>query len=202
MSLTINESGLEADETMTVYKMACTEAESAKVVAGATVTVGGKLQNYYNQSKDTHTYEFTSPVLLAVDDGQGGGGGGQTTQALVADFSAKTVKHNNYGDTWEYGDFTLAGAANNNGGWAFVKFGPKSATLSGDGFPGVWMKTKGAMEKAISAKAIVYSLTTAMKSSRRSRNSSPPGPASRWEADSLRPLPVRQTASFWSPDKP
>ncbi len=76
MSLTINESGLEADETMTVYKMACTEAESAKVVAGATVTVGGKLQNYYNQSKDTHTYEFTSPVLLAVDEGQGGGGGG------------------------------------------------------------------------------------------------------------------------------
>lgn len=149
MSLTINESGLEADETMTVYKMACTEEESAKVVAGATVTVGGKLQNYYNQSKDTHTYEFTSPVLLAVDDGQGGGGG-EEEQALVADFSTKAVKHSTYADTWEYGDFVLAGAANNNGGWAFVKFGPKAETLSGDSFPGVWMKTKGAMANAIS----------------------------------------------------
>jgi len=50
--------------------------------------------------------------------------------AAEADFTLKSASHSNYGDSWTYGNWTLFGAANNNGGWAFMKFGGKSATLA------------------------------------------------------------------------
>ncbi|MCK9333358.1 MAG: hypothetical protein M0Q19_09355, partial [Candidatus Cloacimonetes bacterium] len=50
--------------------------------------------------------------------------------AAQADFTLKTSSHAAYGDSWVYGSWTMFGAANNNGGWAFMKFGGKSATLA------------------------------------------------------------------------
>ena len=77
--------------------------------------------------------------------------GAQTTK-VTADFTAKAANHNNYGDTWNYtDDYELAGAANSNGGWAFVKFGPKSATLSGATYPGTYLKTLKANPNAVSS---------------------------------------------------
>lgn len=52
------------------------------------------------------------------------------TNNLVLDFTKKTAKHNAYADSWTYGDFTIYGAANNNGGWEFAKFGGKNATIA------------------------------------------------------------------------
>ena len=47
---------------------------------------------------------------------------------MVADFTAKTAGASSYkGGEWQYGDFTINGGANNNKGWAFIKFGSKSA---------------------------------------------------------------------------
>ena len=73
------------------------------------------------------------------------------TEAVVADFSTKAVGHSSYSDTWVYGDFTISGGANNNKGWAFIKMGGKSATISAEGYPGTYIKTD---------KAISYSVTS------------------------------------------
>ncbi len=67
-------------------------------------------------------------------------------QTVVADFTAKTANHSAYNDTWTYGAFTVAGGANNNGQWAYVKMGGKSATISAEGHPGTWIKTNNAIE--------------------------------------------------------
>lgn len=75
-----------------------------------------------------------------------GGGGGSS---FTVDFSAKTASHNNYADEWTYGDVKLAGAANNNGGWEFVKFGPKSATISDASYLGTYVKTTNALTFAV-----------------------------------------------------
>ena len=82
----------------------------------------------------------------------GGGGGGGSSYTL--DFTAKTANHSSYSDEWTYGDATLAGAANNNGGWAFVKFGPKSATISGAGYLGTYAKLNTALDFAVSTVTI------------------------------------------------
>lgn len=50
--------------------------------------------------------------------------------AAEADFTLKTAKSSAYNSTWTYGDWELFGAANNNGGWAFMKFGGKNTTLA------------------------------------------------------------------------
>ena len=53
------------------------------------------------------------------------------TTVTTCDFTAKTANSQSYNSEWSYGaDWTLFGAANNNGGWAFMKFGAKSATLA------------------------------------------------------------------------
>lgn len=46
------------------------------------------------------------------------------------DFTTKSAKHSAYTDSWAYGDWTVSGGANNNGGWAYVKMGGKSSNLS------------------------------------------------------------------------
>lgn len=51
----------------------------------------------------------------------------------TCDFTAKTAGGTAYNDTeWEYGDYKLAYAANNNGGWEYMKFGAKSGTSGTD----------------------------------------------------------------------
>ncbi len=70
---------------------------------------------------------------------------GAEHQTVVADFTLKTANHSAYNDTWKYGDFTVAGGANNNGAWAFVKMGGKSTTISAADHPGTWIKTNNAI---------------------------------------------------------
>ncbi len=57
-----------------------------------------------------------------------------TTNAWAADvtcdFTSKSGSHSAYTDSWQYGNFTVFGGANNNGGWAYVKMGGKSANLT------------------------------------------------------------------------
>lgn len=50
--------------------------------------------------------------------------------AAEADFTLKSASHSTYNDSWTYGNWELFGAANNDGGWAFMKFGGKKATLA------------------------------------------------------------------------
>jgi hypothetical protein len=53
------------------------------------------------------------------------------TTITTCDFTAKTAKSTSYTTEWAYGaDWTLYGAANNNGGWAFMKFGGKATNLA------------------------------------------------------------------------
>lgn len=49
---------------------------------------------------------------------------------LSADFTAKTAGGSSYKSEWTYGNFTIVNAANNNKGWAYMKFGGKSADIS------------------------------------------------------------------------
>ena len=46
------------------------------------------------------------------------------------DFTTKSASHGAYTDSWEYGDFTVFGGANNNKGWAYVKMGGKKENLA------------------------------------------------------------------------
>lgn len=50
--------------------------------------------------------------------------------AAEADFTAKTATHSTYTDAWTYGDWTVSGGANNNGGWTYIKLGGKSTNLA------------------------------------------------------------------------
>ena len=77
--------------------------------------------------------------------------GGQQIETREIDFSTKTEKHSAYNDTWAYGDATIAGGANNNGGWAFVKMGGKSATISAADHPGTWIKTDAAVAYSVAS---------------------------------------------------
>ena len=44
------------------------------------------------------------------------------------DFTTKTGKNSNYTNTWSWGNWNLTGGANNNQGWAYVRFGGKSSS--------------------------------------------------------------------------
>lgn len=46
------------------------------------------------------------------------------------DFTAKSAKHTSYTDIWKYGDWTVSGGANNDGGWTYVKMGGKKDNLA------------------------------------------------------------------------
>lgn len=74
----------------------------------------------------------------------------------VIDFSTKAVSHNNYADTWTYGDATVAGGANNNGQWAFVKMGGKSSTISAANHPGTYIKTNTAVAYSVASVSIKF----------------------------------------------
>ena len=78
-----------------------------------------------------------------------GGGGEEEQKSFVVDFSLKSASHSSYGDTWTYGDVTVSGGANNNGGWDYIKMGGKSATISAEGYPGTYIKTNKALDFAV-----------------------------------------------------
>lgn len=60
----------------------------------------------------------------------------------TCDFTAKTAGGTAYNNTeWEYGKYTLAYAANNNGGWAYMKFGAKNSTTGTDNATTGYIKT-------------------------------------------------------------
>lgn len=46
------------------------------------------------------------------------------------DFTTIASKHSTYTDKWTYGDWTVSGGANNNGGWGYIKIGGKNTNLS------------------------------------------------------------------------
>lgn len=48
----------------------------------------------------------------------------------IADFTLKTANSTSYNSNWNYGSWSIYGAANNNGGWAYLKFGGKNTTLT------------------------------------------------------------------------
>jgi len=49
----------------------------------------------------------------------------------TCDFTTKAASHSAYNDSWAYGTpWNVFGGANNNGGWAYVKFGGKNTTLA------------------------------------------------------------------------
>ena len=49
---------------------------------------------------------------------------------VTCDFTAQSASHGAYTDSWQYGDFTVFGGANNNNGWAYVKMGGKNTNLA------------------------------------------------------------------------
>ena len=129
-----------------------TNEQTAALNIGDTVTMKMIRADYNGAIQGTGVITNITP-----DEGQGGGGGGEEeVQTVVADFSQKLAKHNAYTDTWTYGDFTVAGGANNNGGWAFVKMGGKSATISAAGHPGTWIKTDKAVAYSVESVTIKF----------------------------------------------
>ena len=100
--------------------------------------------------------ELNASCAVTITAAQGGGGGGEQVEAFVVDFSAKTANHNKYGDTWTYGDVTVSGGANNNGGWAFVKMGGKSETISAADYPGTYIKTDKAISYSVASVTIKF----------------------------------------------
>lgn len=77
----------------------------------------------------TGAMALTTGVLLSLAPGL------ETRAAdtlyTTCDFTSKTSSHTAYGDAWDYGtEWSLYGGANNNGQWAYVKFGGKSTTLA------------------------------------------------------------------------
>ncbi|MCI7575458.1 MAG: Ig-like domain-containing protein, partial [Bacteroidales bacterium] len=54
----------------------------------------------------------------------------QESVVASCDFTKKSASHSNYNDTWTYGDWSVYGAANSNGSWAYAKFGGKQTTLA------------------------------------------------------------------------
>ena len=106
--------------------------ENGKVVAAADATAG-------NYTLTATCGSLNASVSFTVTEAS------QQHNTVVADFTAKTANHNSYGDSWTYGDFTVVGGANNNGQWAFIKLGGKSATISAEGYLGTYIKTNNAL---------------------------------------------------------
>ena len=74
---------------------------------------------------------------------------------VVCDFTKKANGHSNYNDKWTYDDnWEIFGGANNNNGWAYVKMGGKSATLSSAN--PVYVVNKNAFECEIASVKVTF----------------------------------------------
>ena len=49
---------------------------------------------------------------------------------VTCDFTTQSAGHKDYTDSWQYGDFTVFGGANNSNGWAYVRMGGKQTNLA------------------------------------------------------------------------
>lgn len=91
-------------------------------LTNATLHVAAGCRNIYNVAP--WNVWFTS----IVEDGEAVD---NYIVSYTCDFTAAASKHSAYNDTWTYDtDWSVFGGANNNGGWAYAKFGGKSATLA------------------------------------------------------------------------
>ncbi len=91
-------------------------------LTNATLHVAAGCRNIYNVAP--WNVWFTS----IVEDGEAVD---NYIVSYTCDFTAAASKHSNYNDTWTYDtDWSVFGGANNNGGWAYAKFGGKSTTLA------------------------------------------------------------------------
>ena len=89
---------------------------------GATLHVAQGCYSVYNVSPWTEWFTSIVEDGEAVDN---------YIVSYTCDFTAAASKHSAYGDTWTYDtDWSIFGGANNNGGWAYAKFGGKSTTLA------------------------------------------------------------------------
>lgn len=67
-------------------------------------------------------------VCMSVLFGGGNFALAQDDNVETLDFTTKTGKNSNYTNTWSWGNWNLTGGANNNQGWAYVRFGGKSSS--------------------------------------------------------------------------
>ena len=89
---------------------------------GATLHVAQGCYSVYNVSPWIEWFASVVEDGEAVDN---------FVASYVCDFTAAASKHSAYGDTWTYDtDWSVFGGANNNGQWAYAKFGGKSTTLA------------------------------------------------------------------------
>lgn len=139
------EESYENDETATFTVAVDSGYELVSVKAGSTTLEADGEGNY------SFTVQGNMTVTVETQEE-----GGAAVQSVTADFSLKTANHSAYGDTWTYGDFTVSGGANNNGQWAFVKMGGKSATISAEGYPGTYIKTNNAISFGVAKVALTF----------------------------------------------
>lgn len=89
---------------------------------GATLHVAQGCYSVYNVSPWIEWFASVVEDGEAVDN---------FVPSYVCDFTAAASKHSAYNDTWTYDtDWSVFGGANNNGQWAYAKFGGKSTTLA------------------------------------------------------------------------
>ena len=89
---------------------------------GATLHVAQGCYSVYNVSPWIEWFASVVEDGEAVDN---------FVPSYVCDFTAAASKHSAYNDTWTYDtDWSVFGAANNNGQWEYAKFGGKSTTLA------------------------------------------------------------------------
>lgn len=69
-------------------------------------------------------------TLFLLVAGCATGAWAQDTEVAKLDLTS-AGSHSSYGDSWSVGDWTLYGGANNNGGWAYVRFGGGKSVQSG-----------------------------------------------------------------------
>lgn len=69
-------------------------------------------------------------ALFLLVAGCATGAWAQDTEVAKLDLTS-AGSHSSYGDSWSVGDWTLYGGANNNGGWAYVRFGGGKSAQSG-----------------------------------------------------------------------
>ncbi len=82
--------------------------------------------------------------------------------AAEADFTTISAKNSNYTNKWTYGDWTVSGGANNNGGWNYIKLGGKSSNLST--LSDIYVATKSAVASEVTRATVHIAANSLSKS--------------------------------------
>mgnify|MGYP002623853956 CR=1 FL=1 len=128
--------------------------EGTSVTLTATANSGYKFTEWSDGEKtNPRTITVTENLVLTavfVEDSQT-----QEGDAYVCDFSKMASKHQQYTDQWTYDDnWTVFGAANNNAGWPFAKFGGKDTNL--EKANPVYVVNNAALDKEIKQVRVTY----------------------------------------------